>query len=97
MKPETFSCSLAQMKEAEVVSKGTEVKIGGFCVLAQFCCKDCTAQEGDCPDMRCDQELTAVLGKEPKGQTLKGPRCALKQLIRGAIRTQECLQQIDET
>lgn len=59
MKPETFSRSLAQLKEAEVASKGTEVTIESFCALAQFCCKNCTAQSGDCPGMRWAQKLPA--------------------------------------
>lgn len=52
MKPETFSRSLAQLKEAKVASKGVEIKIESFCALAQFCCKNCTAECGDCPGMR---------------------------------------------
>lgn len=53
MKPETFSRSLAQLKEAEVESRGTEVKVESFCALAKFCCKNCTA-EGKCAGYRAE-------------------------------------------
>ena len=52
MKPETFSRSLAQLKPAKVVSKGAEIEIGSFCALSQFCCKNCTAEAGECPGAR---------------------------------------------
>lgn len=60
MKPETFSRSLAQLKAAQVTSKGTEVKIESYCALAQFCCKNCTAECGECPGMRRMQQPGAI-------------------------------------
>jgi CRP-like cAMP-binding protein len=67
MKPETFSRSLAQLKDAQVTSKGTEVKIESFCALAQFCCKNCTAECGDCPGMRWMQKNAPASGKPAAG------------------------------
>ncbi|TAL31953.1 MAG: Crp/Fnr family transcriptional regulator [Alphaproteobacteria bacterium] len=60
MKPETFSRSLAQLKDAQVESKGTEVKVESFCALAQFCCRNCTAETGDCPGTRWAQKMAAI-------------------------------------
>ena len=65
MKPETFSRSLAQLKEADVESRGTEVKVESFCALAKFCCKNCTA-EGKCAGYRAEpvqKSATAVARK----------------------------------
>lgn len=48
MKPETFSRALAQLRQAGVISKGTEIHIESFHRLAEYCCGNFSAVSEDC-------------------------------------------------